>query len=124
MSTKFLKKNKIILIISFVHHDAPEKEPNMLLNRNYTFNFFCLFRCSVGAGNHSRYRPPGRVVIWPPPSSSSSSSRHFRLDLSNATENPVLGSKMQLYSRTGHHLAVYPDGKVLGTPDENDLHSK
>jgi fibroblast growth factor 1 len=31
---------------------------------------------------------------------------------------------MQLYSKTRQHLAVYPDGVVRGTPDDNDLHSK
>lgn len=36
----------------------------------------------------------------------------------------MFGAKMQLYSQTRQHLAIYPDGKVRGTPDEDDLHSK
>ncbi|CAH1106625.1 unnamed protein product [Psylliodes chrysocephalus] len=74
--------------------------------------------------HHPRHHPPVKVV-WPPPSNatpSTSSSNQFRF--SNVRiGNPKLGAKMQLYCKTGHHLAIYPDGKVRGTGDENDLHT-
>nr|XP_023024745.1 fibroblast growth factor 1-like [Leptinotarsa decemlineata] len=88
--------------------------------------------CGVDTENNDYYRPPQllpeprppsrrKVVLWPPPSTSSSASHnHF----GNAREgNPKLGAKMQLFSKTGYHLAVYPDGKVRGTLDENDIHT-
>ncbi|KAJ8916827.1 hypothetical protein NQ315_005834, partial [Exocentrus adspersus] len=79
--------------------------------------------CAVETENHSFYETPPRRVVWPPPSSSSSSTTsHINLRPTRVG-NPVYGSKMQLYSMTGHHLAVYPDGIVKGTPDENDLHT-
>lgn len=72
------------------------------------------------------------AAIWPPPQDGASTSsagtsgtnlhswknlRHVRVG------NPLLGTKMQLYSKTGHFLAVYPDGTVRGTLDDNDLHT-
>ncbi|XP_056633331.1 uncharacterized protein LOC130442944 [Diorhabda sublineata] len=73
-----------------------------------------------------RVRPHRKKVVWPPPSNSTpSTSTHLkRITAGNlSTGSPLFGSKMQLFSQTGYHLAVYPDGKIRGTPDENDLHT-
>ncbi|XP_018574813.1 fibroblast growth factor 1-like [Anoplophora glabripennis] len=78
--------------------------------------------CGVDTENHSFYETTKRVV-WPPPSSSSSSAQSYINLRPTRVGNPVLGNKMQLYSKTGHHLAIYPDGSVKGTSDENDLHT-
>nr|CAI5854495.1 unnamed protein product [Callosobruchus analis] len=65
-----------------------------------------------------------KVVIWPPPSVSSTAAVRSSVHMRNVNfGNPKLGGKMQLYCRTGHHLAIYPDGKVRGNSDENDLHT-
>ncbi|CAH1993717.1 unnamed protein product [Acanthoscelides obtectus] len=65
-----------------------------------------------------------KIVIWPPPSVASTAAVRTSVRLRNVNfGNPKLGGKMQLYCRTGHHLAVYPDGKVRGNSDENDLHT-
>ncbi|RZC32117.1 FGF domain containing protein [Asbolus verrucosus] len=58
-------------------------------------------------------------ITWPPPSPSSDWRRLRPVRLGN----PLYGTKMQLYSKTKHHLSVYPDGVVRGTPDDNDLHT-
>ncbi|KAG5885638.1 hypothetical protein JTB14_012068 [Gonioctena quinquepunctata] len=83
--------------------------------------------CGVDTENHNYYNPtptpPPRKVVWPPPSSSSSSFAVSRNRFGNVTGNPKLGAKMQLYSKTGYHLAIYPDGKVRGTHDDNDVHT-
>ncbi|XP_060522356.1 fibroblast growth factor 1-like [Cylas formicarius] len=60
---------------------------------------------------------PLRRVVWPPPSTSSA-SRH-----ATRQGNVGFGSKMQLFSKTGYFLAVYADGRVRGTRDENDPHT-
>ncbi|KAJ8959133.1 hypothetical protein NQ318_022391 [Aromia moschata] len=79
--------------------------------------------CAVDTENHPYYQGAARRVVWPPPSSSSSSAPSYvNLRPSRVATRPF-GNKMQLYSKTGHHLAVYPDGTVKGTPDENDLHT-
>jgi fibroblast growth factor 1 len=58
-------------------------------------------------------------ITWPPPSPSS----NWRQLRPVRFGNPLYGTKMQLYSKTRQHLAVYPDGVVRGTPDDNDLHT-
>ncbi|KAJ8972687.1 hypothetical protein NQ317_001708, partial [Molorchus minor] len=83
--------------------------------------------CAVDTENHSYYQTTTstisrRVVVWPPPSSSSTAPQNS-LNLRPAHVGRPFGNKMQLFSKTGHHLAVYPDGTVKGTPDENDLHT-
>ncbi|XP_050297677.1 fibroblast growth factor 1-like [Anthonomus grandis grandis] len=65
--------------------------------------------------------PMVRRVVWPPPSTSQPSFRNAYVDPRNfPLGNPYMGSKMQLYCRSGWFLAVYPDGKVRGSRDEND----
>ncbi|XP_022906758.2 fibroblast growth factor 2-like [Onthophagus taurus] len=57
----------------------------------------------------------------------SSSSNHFNESTKKIKlsfyGNPNFGNRMQLYSRTKHFLAIYPDGTVRGTQDQNDLHT-
>ncbi|KAJ8966912.1 hypothetical protein NQ314_003232, partial [Rhamnusium bicolor] len=78
--------------------------------------------CAVNTENHSYYQTTPRRVIWPPPSSSSTSTTSLINLRPVRVGNPYFGNKMQLYSKTGYFLAVYPDGIVKGTRDENDLH--
>ncbi|KAL1494073.1 hypothetical protein ABEB36_009729 [Hypothenemus hampei] len=68
--------------------------------------------------------PMVRRVVWPPPTTSQPALRNAYVDpRSFAQGNPKLGNRMQLYSRTGFFLAVYPDGKVRGTRDDSDQHT-
>ncbi|CAG9856540.1 unnamed protein product [Phyllotreta striolata] len=71
--------------------------------------------------HHHRHHAPVKVV-WPPPSNATTPSTSYSNPIRFDT-NPKLGPKMQLLCKTGYLLAVYPDGKVRGTADSNDLHT-
>lgn len=62
-------------------------------------------------------------MTWPPDPSllGTSSWRNLRRVRPG---NPLYGTKMQLFSKTNYNLAVYADGAVRGTMDDNDLHSR
>ncbi|KAK9888100.1 hypothetical protein WA026_000375 [Henosepilachna vigintioctopunctata] len=69
--------------------------------------------------NVQRTRKPR--ISWPPPSTSSG---NWRGDLRHIHfGRPNYEQKMQLYCRTGYHLGIYHYKGVLGTRDENDLHT-
>lgn len=78
-----------------------------------------LYRCGVDdeSSNSSISSPK---ISWPPTNPNS----NWRQLRPVKVGNPLFGTKMQLYSKTKHNLAVYPDGGVRGTTDENDLHSR
>lgn len=80
-------------------------------------------RCGTNTEDYGILNYPYTAeVTWPPQPSSAGSSwpnlRPVKLG------NPLYGTKMQLYSKTDHNLAVYADGDVRGTMDDNDLHSE
>ncbi|XP_063904546.1 fibroblast growth factor 1-like [Zophobas morio] len=58
-------------------------------------------------------------ITWPP----SNPSANWRQLRPARLGNPLHGTKLQLFSKTKHHLAVYPDSVVKGNPDDNDLHT-
>ncbi|KAF7266651.1 hypothetical protein GWI33_020144 [Rhynchophorus ferrugineus] len=79
-------------------------------------------RYGVGDGSSSAH--PLRRIVWPPVNSSQSHLRSGYVDITNAQwGNPTLGSKMQLFAKTGFYLGVYPDGRVRGTKDDSDPHT-
>lgn len=54
---------------------------------------------------------------WPPSEGQSVDLR------SSFMGNPNFSQTMQLFSRTNHFLAAYPDGSVRGTQDSSDVHT-
>ncbi|CAH0564175.1 unnamed protein product [Brassicogethes aeneus] len=64
--------------------------------------------CGVDTENHPFYS-----------TSAASSSRTTR----GKSQTPWASYRMQLFSKTKHNLAIYPDGTVKGTKDDNDLHT-
>lgn len=78
-----------------------------------------IFRCGVSEDFVNKQKQLTKVV-WPPSSNSTASTSWGRPRFAN----PNFGTKMQLFSRTNFNLAVYADGSVSGTQDDNDLHSK
>ncbi|CAG9812664.1 unnamed protein product [Phaedon cochleariae] len=79
--------------------------------------------CGVDTETYDYPKLPTRKVVWPPPSSSTPSASGHPHFTNVRIGNPKLGGKMQLFCRTGYYLAIYPDGKVRGTEDENDMHT-
>ncbi|XP_008196985.1 fibroblast growth factor 1 [Tribolium castaneum] len=75
--------------------------------------------CGVEDAPSSHASISAPQISWPP-SNPNSNWRQLR---PVHFGNPLFGTKMQLYSRTRHNLAVYPDGEVRGTPDDDDLHT-
>ncbi|GJQ73503.1 hypothetical protein Trydic_g13858 [Trypoxylus dichotomus] len=61
--------------------------------------------------------PPRAHVEWPPPEGQTVDLR------SSFMGNPNFSQTMQLFSRTNHFLAAYPDGTVRGTQDSTDVHT-
>lgn len=87
------------------------------------------YRCGVEDSKPSPPRPHFpmvRRVVWPPPTTSSQPAlRNAYLDpRSLPMGNPNMGSKMQLYCKTGFFLAVYPNGQVRGSREEDDEFSE
>ncbi|CAG9833907.1 unnamed protein product [Diabrotica balteata] len=82
-------------------------------------------RSTQGRRRGRRKHHRRKKIVWPPPSNATpTTSTYLNWNLKPLhIGNPKLGDKMQLFSQTGHHLAIYADGEVRGTKDENDLHT-
>ncbi|XP_063225734.1 fibroblast growth factor 9-like [Bacillus rossius redtenbacheri] len=72
-----------------------------------------------GAEEHARNkRDVGETAYGKCECAEPRGGRHGAHLLPSHAGNPVYGPRMQLYCRTGFHLAILPNGKVRGSPDD------
>lgn len=78
----------------------------------------------IRCGTSDESPPPRAHVEWPPVEGHTTDLRNSFTGSSFNMGNPNFSQTMQLFSRTNHFLAAYPDGTVRGTQDSSDIHSK
>lgn len=75
--------------------------------------------CGVDTEVRNDFR---QKITWPP--TPTVAETHSWINVHPMRPNiPLHGNKMQLFSKTNYNLAIYADGLVRGTRDDNDLHS-